>query len=207
MRTSAEIALRKPRTEAEYRETLSQILRETDRISQLIENLLALARADSGAALMQMETADMASILAEACQKSKMLADEKGVTLNRNGAGGPLWVNSHAPSIERLFLIVLDNAVKYTPTGGRVDVKLARDDGFAVAEIRDSGIGIPPDDMPHIFDRFYRADRARTREPGGAGLGLAIGQWIAQVHGGEIRVESEMAKGSSFTVRLPVRSE
>jgi signal transduction histidine kinase len=97
--------------------------------------------------------------------------------------------------------------VKYTPTGGRVDVKLARDDGFAVAEIRDSGIGIAPDDMPHIFDRFYRADRARNREPGGAGLGLAIGQWIAQAHGGEIRVESEMAKGSSFKVRLPVRSE
>jgi heavy metal sensor kinase len=207
MRTSAEIALRKPRTEAEYRETLSQILRETDRISQLIENLLGLARADSGAALMHLETADMSGILAEACEKSKVLANEKGVALTRNGPSGPVWVEAHAPSIERLFLIVLDNAVKYTPTGGRVDVKLARDDGFAVAEIRDSGIGIAPDDMPHIFDRFYRADRARNREPGGAGLGLAIGQWIAQAHGGEIRVESEMAKGSSFKVRLPVRSE
>jgi heavy metal sensor kinase len=207
MRTSAEIALRKPRTEAEYRETLSQILHETDRVSQLIENLLALARADSGGTQIQMERADMGAILAEACEKSRLLAEEKGVALSRNGAASPVWVQANASSIERLFLIVLDNAVRYTPGGGKIDVKLGSDEGFAVAEIRDSGIGISAEDMPHIFDRFYRADRARTREPGGAGLGLAIGQWIAQAHGGEIRVESEMAKGSSFKVRLPLSQD
>jgi heavy metal sensor kinase len=204
MRTSAEIALRKPRSEAEYRETLSQILHETDRVSQLIENLLAIARSDSAGAQMQMERADVGTILVDACEKSKLLADEKGVGLSRNGAAGPVWVQANPASIERLFLIVLDNAVKYTPTGGNIAVKLGSEDGFAVTEIRDSGIGISADDMPHIFDRFYRADRARTREPGGAGLGLAIGQWIVQAHGGEIRVESEMGKGSSFKVRLPL---
>jgi heavy metal sensor kinase len=207
MRTSAEIALRKPRSEPEYRETLAQILRETDKVSQLIENLLAMARADSGAAQMKMERADLFSILSEACEESKMLADEKGVALSRNGASSPVWVHADSAAIERVFLIVLDNAVKYTPSGGRIDVKLATDDGFAVAEIRDNGIGISGEDAPHIFDRFYRADRARTREPGGSGLGLAIGQWIAQAHGGEIRVESEISKGSSFKVRLPLSQE
>jgi heavy metal sensor kinase len=204
MRTSAEIALRKPRGEAEYRETLSQILHETDNVSRLIENLLALARADSGAAQLATERADLAAILTDACDKSKMLAEEKGVALSQNGASGPLWVQANVASIERLFLIVLDNAVKYTPAGGKIEVKIGSEEGFAVAEVRDSGIGISAEDMPHIFERFYRADRARTREAGGTGLGLAIGQWIAGAHGGEIRAVSDIAKGSTFQVRLPL---
>jgi heavy metal sensor kinase len=203
MRTSAELALRKPRTEDEYRETLSQILRETDRVSHLIENLLALARADSGAAELPMERADFAAILTSACEKAQFLAEEKGVTLHDNGTATPVWAQMNAPSIERLFLIVLDNAVKYTSRGGSVDVSLATDNGFAVATFRDTGIGISQQDAAHIFDRFYRADRARTRDPGGSGLGLAIGQWIAQAHGGEIRVNSEPSKGSAFIVRIP----
>ena len=203
MRTGAEIALRKPRSEAEYRETLSQILDEADNVSRLIETLLVVARADSEGQL-QMERADLGTILAEACEKSKLLAEEKGVAVTRNGATAPVWVQCNASSLKRLFLIVLDNAVKYTPAGGKIDIKLASTDGFAVAEIRDTGIGISSDDMPHIFDRFYRADRARTREPGGAGLGLAIGKWIAHAHGGEIRVASEIAKGSSFEVCIPL---
>ena len=204
MRTSAELALRKSRGEEEYRETLSQILHETDKVSQLIENLLALARADSGAAQMQMQRTDIGPILARACDQSKLLAQEKGVALSRNGASDPIWVHANCDSIERLFVILLDNAVKYTPNGGRIDVKLGVENGFATAEIRDSGIGISAEDMPYIFDRFFRADRARSREHGGAGLGLAIGKWIAEVHGGEIQAQSELANGSSFRVRIPV---
>ncbi len=207
MRTSAELALRKSRGEDEYRATLSQILHETDKVSQLIENLLALARADSGAAHLRMDRTDISAIVAEACEKSKLLAAEKGLALSRNGASGPLWVQADADSIERLFMILLDNAVKYTPTGGRIDVKLGTENGFATAEIRDSGIGISAEDMPHIFDRFYRADRARTREHGGVGLGLAIGKWIAEAHGGEIQAESEPPKGSAFRVRIPIARE
>jgi heavy metal sensor kinase len=207
MRTSAEITLRKSRGEAEYREALTQILHETDRLSQLIENLLSLARADSGAASMKMERTDANALLAEACEKSRLLADQKGVALSRNGAADPVWMQADPDSIERLFFILLDNAVKYTPSGGQVDVKLGSDNGFAVVEIRDSGIGISAEDMPHIFDRFYRADRARTREHGGAGLGLAIGKWIAEAHGGEIRAQSAPTKGSLFQVRIPLSRE
>jgi len=206
MRTSAEIALRKPRTDAEYRETLAQIVGETDKLSQLIENLLTLARADSSAAHLRIERADIGAILKDACEKSKVLAEEKGIALTRNGASGPVWVQADTELLERLFVILLDNAVRYSPSGGTIDTKLIVDDGFAVGEIRDSGIGISAEDIPHIFDRFYRANRARTREPGGAGLGLAIGQWIAQAHHAEIQVESELGRGSTFKVRFPLSS-
>ncbi|HKT25965.1 MAG TPA: ATP-binding protein [Terriglobales bacterium] len=207
MRTSAELALRKSRSEEEYRETLSQILRESDRVSQLIGSLLTLARADSGPAHLQTERTDLGAVLVEACEKSKLLAQEKGVVLTRNEAPGPVGVQADPDSIDRLFVILLDNAVKYTPSGGRIDVKLWTDDNFAMTEIRDSGIGISAEDMPHIFDRFYRADRARTREQGGVGLGLAIGKWIAEAHGGGIEVQSEPATGSAFRVWIPMARE
>jgi signal transduction histidine kinase len=103
-----------------------------------------------------------------------------------------------------LFLILLDNAVKYTPAGGRIDVTLREHGTTVIGEVRDNGIGIAPDDLPHVFDRFYRADRARARELGGAGLGLAIARWIAETHGGAIVVASEIERGSTFEVRLPL---
>jgi signal transduction histidine kinase len=101
----------------------------------------------------------------------------------------------------------LDNAVKYTPSGRSISARVFTQNGDAIAEVRDEGIGISPDDMPHIFDRFFRADRARSREHGGAGLGLAIGRWIAEAHGGQIRACSELGKGSVFEVRLPLSKD
>lgn len=212
MRTSAELALRKPRSDAEYRETLLQILAETDRVSQLIEELLTLARADSGAAQMQMERVQMEALLRLACEKTKTLADEKGVSLSFGPgdsaeSGSPVWLHAEAASIERLFLILLDNAVKYTPAGRCIHARVFKEDRVAVAEIRDEGIGISEEHMPHIFDRFFRADPSGSRATGGAGLGLAIGQWIAKAHGGEIRARSELGKGSTFTLQLPLSRE
>ncbi len=204
MRTSAELTLRKPRSESEYREALSQILREAEKVSQLIEQLLFLARADAGSASLPMNRTDLAEVLRDACRQAGPLAEAKGLALSEHMPDKPLWVRGDAASLERLFLILLDNAVKYTPGGGRIDVQLGADDGRAVAEVRDTGAGIAPEDIPHIFDRFYRADRVRSRESGGTGLGLAIGRWIAEVHGGEIRLRSEPSKGSTFEVRLPL---
>jgi signal transduction histidine kinase len=101
-------------------------------------------------------------------------------------------------------LILIDNAVKYTPATGQVEVSLHRNNGFAVAEVRDTGIGIAETDLPNVFERFYRADKARTRESGGVGLGLSIGRWITEVHAGTIEVQSSAGHGSVFQVRLPI---
>lgn len=204
MRTSAELALRKTRSEAEYREALNQILHEAEKVTQLIEQLLALARADSGSSALPMNPTDLGEMVHNACSHAGHMASAKGVTLSERLPERSIQVRGDPASLERLFLILLDNAVKYTPAGGRIDVELSTDNGSAVAEVRDTGIGISPEDIPHIFDRFYRADRVRSRESGGAGLGLAIGRWVAEAHGGEIRIESEVSKGSTFQVRLPL---
>jgi two-component system, OmpR family, heavy metal sensor histidine kinase CusS len=206
MRTSAEITLRKPRSEAEYQEALSQILHESERLSQLIEHLLVLARSDAGSAVLPMTRMNLAEPLRSACRQADLLAREKQLSFRENLPEQPVWVRGDAPSLERLFLVLLDNAVKYTPGGGKIEVHLSRENGFAVADIADTGIGVANEDLPHIFDRFYRADRARSRDFGGSGLGLAIGSWIVQAHGGEIHVHSEISKGSSFQVKLPIYS-
>lgn len=207
IRTGAELTLRKPRTDSEYRETLAQVLREAEKTSKLIEELLLLARADSGSAALTLTRINATECLEKACQRGSILAEAKQLEFREHLPSQPVWVRGDTASLERLFLILLDNAVKYTPPGGRVEVNLGTDDGFAIAEVRDTGIGIPPEDLPHVFDRFYRADRARSRESGGTGLGLAIGRWIVEAHGGEVRVQSEPAKGSSFQVRIPLATE
>jgi signal transduction histidine kinase len=114
-----------------------------------------------------------------------------------------MWVAGDGHALRRLFLILLDNAVKYTPAGGRCDVRVAENGTEVVGTVSDTGIGISATDLPHVFERFYRVDRARSRERGGAGLGLAIGRWIAEAHGGAIFAESELERGSSFRVHLP----
>ena len=136
---------------------------------------------------------------------------EQGAKLARNHELGfsasvpnnPIPIQADADALRRAFLILIDNAVKYTPGGGAVKVDVGAQDGFAVASVSDTGIGILPEDLAHIFDRFWRADKARSREQGGAGLGLSIAKWIAEMHGGSIDVESEPGKGSVFHLRVP----
>jgi two-component system, OmpR family, heavy metal sensor histidine kinase CusS len=204
MRTNAEIALRKPRSESEYRETLSRILDESEKVSRMIEQLLLLARADSASGALPMTRSDLVEALESACREARVLAEAKRLEFTESLPSAPLWVQGDPASLERLFMILLDNAVKYTASGGQIEVRLGSDDGFAVAEVRDTGTGIASEDIGRVFDRFYRADRARSRESGGTGLGLAIGKWIAEVHHGEIRVASSLGKGSTFSVRLPL---
>jgi heavy metal sensor kinase len=202
MRTNAEITLRKPRTESEYREALSGILVEAENLSRLVEQLLDLARADSAA--LGMVRANLSEPLEKAYRQARVLADSKQLKITAQIPKEPVWVQGDAAALERLFLIFLENAVKYTPSGGAVEVQLSSLDRTAIAEIRDTGIGIAAKDISHIFERFYQADPSRSRDNGGRGLGLAIGRWIAQSHGGDITVESELAKGSCFQIRLPL---
>jgi heavy metal sensor kinase len=204
MRTQTELSLRRARSEEEYRDTISQVHAELERTSALIEQLMYLARADCGAETLHFAPTNVADVLSEACRQGGALAEAKQVEFQEDISAEPVWMEGDASSLRRLFLILIDNAVKYTPANGRIDVSLRKSDGFAVAEVRDTGIGIAASDLPSVFERFYRADKARSRESGGVGLGLSIGRWIAEAHSGMIEVESSLGIGSVFRVRLPL---
>jgi heavy metal sensor kinase len=205
IRTSAELALNRPRSEGEYVKALERILGESERTSRLIEHLLTLARADAGSGGFEIAPMDLADAARAACAEARVLAEARQLSLSEElSCACPVAGDYQA--LRRLLLILLDNAVKYTAAGGRIRVCVHLEDGSAMAEIRDTGIGIGPEDLPHIFDRFYRAAKDRPRENGGAGLGLSIAQWIVRGHGGEISVESTPGAGSVFRVRLPLSS-
>lgn len=178
-------------------ETLDDIASELERLSRLVSGLLDLARADAGQHL-ERRSADLRSIVGEACDQALVLA--RGVTL-RVVESGPMEILGSPDHLKQLLLILLDNALKYTPQGGTITVGLTAADGWVQLRVADTGIGIAPEDLPHVFERFYRANSAR-RKPG-TGLGLAIAQWIATEHGGRITVESIPGGGSIFTVWLP----
>ncbi len=203
IRTNAELALRRPRREDDYRETLVRILAAAEESTQLIEHLLTLARADAGAAQLRFESADLSQVLRKVSQQASILAQSKGLGFSEEIDAGPLPVSMDHSALERLLLALLDNAVKYTPQGS-VSLRSYSCDGQAIVEVQDTGVGIAETDMPHIFDRFYRADQVRSREVRGSGLGLAIARWIAEMHKGAIEVESELGHGSVFRVRLPI---
>lgn len=206
IRTTAEIAVRRPRTSEEYRQALDEILGEAERTSQVVESLMWLARADSGKEHLDRETAELSGIVRSAAGPGEKLARSRDVAFSIELPSQPTPVHADAPALRRALLILMDNAAKYTPAGGWVRVEAGRRDGCAVVSVADSGIGIAPEDLPHIFDRFWRADKARSRDQGGAGLGLSIARRIATVHGGDIKVESQLGKGSVFTLVLPLES-
>jgi heavy metal sensor kinase len=204
MRTRAELSLRKARSADEYRDVIAEILTELEKTSGLIEQLMFLARADSGAEMLHFSATNISEVLHEACHQGSALAEAKQIAFQEQISGEPMWIQGDASSLRRLFLILIDNAVKYTPASGQVEVSLHRKNGYAVAEVRDTGIGIAQADLPNVFERFYRADKARTRESGGVGLGLSIGRWITEVHAGTIEVHSTPGHGSTFQIRLPI---
>jgi len=203
IRTNAEIALRRPRREEEYRETLRRILAAAEESTQLIEHLLTLARADAGAAQLRFEAADLSQVLRKVAPLARILAQSRGLEFSVALDSGPLPVSMDCSAMERLLLALLDNAVKYTPEGS-VSLRSNSQDGQAIVEVQDTGVGICETDLPHIFDRFYRADQTRSREVRGSGLGLAIARWIAETHKGTIEVESDLGRGSMFRIHLPL---
>jgi heavy metal sensor kinase len=203
IRCSAELALRRPRMEDEYRETLSRILATSEETTHLIENLLTLARADAGAAELHFSDIDLVPHLEKIAEEAVILAAAKGIQVTSELAPGPIRVSADPAAIERVLLIVVENAVKYTPEGGKIEINLSNGSAVARMEIRDSGIGISNKDLPHVFERFYRADQARSREPGGSGLGLAIARWIVDLHSGNIQAQSTLGSGSRFRITLP----
>jgi heavy metal sensor kinase len=202
MRTTADVALRTRSERADHSEALEEIVAELERASQLIDNLLLIARADSGEAALNLACIDGSETIQEACSQGAVLARAKGVAFDVHLPSNPVAVNGDRSALRRLFLLLIDNAVNYTPAGGRISLSANEDGDHLVVKIEDSGIGIEPTHLAHIFERFYRVDEGRSREHGGAGLGLAIGRWIAEAHGGELTAKSTPGRGSVFTVRL-----
>ena len=206
IRTTAEIAvMKRDRPGQEYLEALDDILEESERTSQVVDSLMLLARTDSGKEALDIAPIDARAVVRGAAEQGERLAANQGVTFHLDSTEDALPIQADAEALRRALLILMDNAAKYTPRGGSVHVRVERQNGFAVASVTDTGIGIDPEDLDHVFDRFWRADKARSRQQGGAGLGLSIAKWIIDVHGGGISVQSEPGKGSQFTVRLPLQ--
>jgi heavy metal sensor kinase len=202
--TEAELALRRSRNETEYREALQHILREADRTAKLIEELLALARADSGSEALNIQPIDLLEVVRESASKWKQVASSRDLQFEEHFSTQRLEALGDVDALRRVVDILLDNAFKYTPSPGKVSVATERKDGCAVVIVKDNGEGIAVGDQTRIFERFYRVDKARSRALGGAGLGLAIAQWIVQLHKGAIHVTSSPGSGSTFRVEVPL---
>lgn len=179
--------------------TLRAAMQDADRMGRLVANLLVLARSDAGQPIDCRPLA-FDTLLLEAYQQEKTLAGDVQLQI---GDLEQVEVRGDPDRLKQLLVNLMDNALRYTPPGGTVTVGLIRRHGWAVLEVHDTGIGIAPEHLPRIFDRFYRVDHARSRDAGGTGLGLAICQWIAEAHSGRIEVESRLGVGSTFTVLLP----
>lgn len=203
IRTEAELALRRSRGEAEYQEALRHILLESERTTMLLEQLLSLARADSGRETLQMQPVDLRSLLRGVVDSWQQVAAIRGLNFSANIDDRESFVMGDETLLHRLADILLDNAFKFTPVAGSVELSLASKGDNLRLTVQDSGVGIPQDEQSKIFERFYRVDKAHSRALGGAGLGLSIAQWIASQHRGSITVESNPGEGAAFRVDLP----
>src|SRR5882672_2806601 len=205
VRAGVERAITRPDVPQETLAALEETLQEVNRMTELLDSLLTLARADEGRAELHRDPVDLRAIVTEAGETGELLADHAGVAIEIRTPPEPVVLAVDRSRVRQLLLNLIENAVKYTPRGGNVSVQLAASDGEVRLTVADSGIGIAPGDLPHVFDRFWRADSARTRtgERPGAGLGLAISKWIVEAHGGAIEVQSRPGRGTTFTVTLP----
>ena len=218
-----EVALRNPRDPAEYQRVLGSVLEEVESMAHLVDDLLLLSRADAGALRWEKQAVELDRLVEEVAKEGEVLGRGKHVQVKIQGLE-PLVVRGDGQRLKQLLRNLVDNGVKYTPPGGQVGLSLRQVTGqsgdspnrqiaqlpncpaveWLEISVRDTGVGIAPEAMPRIFERFYRVDPARSREPGGAGLGLCIAKTIAEAHGGSIGVESTPGSGSTFTVRLPL---
>ncbi|HEX7360325.1 MAG TPA: ATP-binding protein [Bryobacteraceae bacterium] len=205
IRATAEVAVQnRNRAAPEYLAALDEVLAEAERTSQLVDSLMLLARADAENHNLERTLVDLVSVCRVASDQGEKLASQHGVKFSSHLASEPISIYADGEAIRRTVLALIDNAVKYTPPGGCVDLALTGHDGYATIVVADTGMGIAQQDMVNVFERFWRADKARTRSQGGAGLGLSIVKWIVDLHGGTISVQSAVGVGSSFHVELPI---
>ncbi len=204
LRAGVERAITHPSASPALMEVLEETLIEVNRMTEIVDSLLTLARVDEGRAPLHLEPTDFRELLAEISETASILGEQASVNVSMETPNKPLILPLDRARARQLLLNLLTNAVKYTPRGGHVSIKCVKNPESVVVEVADTGIGIAAGDLPHIFDRFWRADAARTRgQRPGAGLGLAICRWIAEAHGGSIAVQSRRGEGTTFTVTLP----
>lgn len=205
LRSGIERSITHPATPDDVMAALEETLFEVNRMAEMVDSLLTLARADEGRAPLHLDEVDLRETLAEVAETASILGEQASVGVDVQVPQDPVLMQVDRSRVRQLLMNLLTNAIKYTPAGGSVWIESAVEDDQVVITVRDAGIGIAPGDLSHIFDRFWRADPARSRTGArpGAGLGLAICKWIAEAHGGSIEAQSRPGRGTTFTVTLP----
>ncbi len=202
LRGEIELSLRRSGRDADERTTLASQIEELDRLARLIDQILTLARAESGQIHLTFKPVDVGELAASLVEQLEPVAQARTIDL-RCERNGTVMVNGDAGWLQRLLLNLLDNAIKFTREGGHVVLRVSREAGRARIDVRDTGIGMAPDVTPHVFERFFQADPARSSGNDGAGVGLSLVKWIVDCHEGTIAVQSRVGEGSTFTVKLP----
>ncbi len=208
LRAGVERSLTHPRTPGELVPALDETLRQINQMSELVTNLLILARADEGRASLALAECDLRTLVAEAAETAEILGEARDIAVDTDVPPHAVLLAVDTGRIRQMLMNLVTNAIKYTPPGGRITVRLHETDDTVTLAVQDTGIGIAPGDVPNVFERFWRADlaRSRTGEHPGTGLGLAISKWIVEAHGGEIAVQSRPGRGTTFTAILPKES-
>ncbi len=202
LKGETEILLSRKRSSEEYREALANNLERLNFLIRIVNDLLLLSQADEGSESLQIEDVNLTELLKELWEAFNLVAAQKNINFTIDGSE-ELFIKGDRIKLTQLFSNLIDNAIKYTSEGGKITLTLHNENGKVKTILKDNGIGIPEDEIPRIFDRFYRVDKSRSRRLGGVGLGLSLCQWIVEAHQGTIKVESKLHQGSTFTVILP----
>ena len=204
LRGSLEVALEEERTAEEYREAIGNALLEVRHLTRISQNLLFLTRGESGRVTLSFANLDLGRFAAETVRDVSPLAEDRELTLTVSVPDRPVYVFADSGRLQQVLHNLLENALRYTEAGGRVEVRVESTPGEARLTVADTGVGIPAEDLPYVFERFFRSKVSKRVNPGGSGLGLSIVRWIVAAHKGRVTAESEMGKGSTFIVALPV---
>jgi signal transduction histidine kinase len=204
LRGSLEVVLEEERPAEEYREAIGNALLEVRHLTRLSQNLLFLTRGESGRVTLSFANLELGKFASDVVRDLAPASAERGLELSVSTPKEPVFVFADAGRLQQVMHNLLENAMRYTEPGGKVAVRVEAAPGEARLSVADTGVGIPEADRPYVFERFFRSKGSRSANPGGSGLGLSIVRWIVEAHKGRVTVESEVGKGSTFTVRLPV---
>ena len=204
LRGSLEVALEEDRPAEEYREAIGNALLEVRHLTRISQNLLFLTRGESGRVTLSFANLDLGRFVSDTVRDLVPAAADRQIQLDAAAPPKPVYVFADAGRLQQVLHNLIENALQYSEPGGRVHVRVGSGPGEAIVAVSDTGIGIPEDDLPYVFERFFRSKMSRRTNPGGSGLGLSIVRWIVEAHKGRVTAESVVGKGSTFTVRLPV---